>query len=481
MKEKIVEASDCICKLRGGNMGAKILNAAIAAAVACAASAAEPVGKVRPRPAGEVKQASWTIGCEVLDRELAVFREYRDYLPGLGIKRIRLQGGWARCEREKGKYDFSWLDEPVDFCAAHGMTVLLETSYGNPIYEGAGGWDLGAGFPKSEEGLAAWDRWVEALAKHFKGRVTDWAMWNEPDLKITGGGRKTPEEIGVFNVRTAKIIKRVIPDAKIAALSLAHNNPEFLEGCLKAMEGNFGLFTSVIYHGYSANPDDSYEKVAQQKEVLARYAPHLRLQQGENGAPSSLCTAYALKDIPWNELSQAKWDVRRMLGDLGHDVDSSVFTIIEYTQENRPKNTKGLLAATDDLKVAKAKPAYYAVRNVASVFDSSVVRVKDAEVALPGAKRAAAFLYSAPGGRIVTYWDASSRPDETLHPASGSVRVKAPPFRDPVLVDMVTGEVFALPAGQVREEGGFTVYSGVPVHDYPWLLAERRAIPLCRQ
>ena len=43
------------------------------------------------------------------------------------------------------------------------------------------------------------------------------------------------------------------------------------------------------------------------------------------------------------------------------------------------------------------------------------------------------------------------------------------------------GEVFALPAGQVREEGGFTVYSGVPVHDYPWLLAERRAIPLCRQ
>ena len=120
-------------------MGAKILYAVLAAAVACAASAAEPVGKVRPRPAGEVKQASWTIGCEVLDRELAVFREYRDYLPGLGIKRIRLQGGWARCEREKGKYDFSWLDEHVDFCAAHGMTVLLETSYGNPIYEGAGG------------------------------------------------------------------------------------------------------------------------------------------------------------------------------------------------------------------------------------------------------------------------------------------------------------------------------------------------------
>ena len=97
-----------------------------------------PIARIRPRLASDVKSSNWTIGCEVLDRELAVFREYRDYLPGLGIKRIRLQGGWARCEREKGKYDFSWLDEPVDFCAAHGMTVLLETSYGNPIYEGAG-------------------------------------------------------------------------------------------------------------------------------------------------------------------------------------------------------------------------------------------------------------------------------------------------------------------------------------------------------
>ena len=443
---------------------------------AVAESSVAPVGRLRARLASEVQASSWTIGCEVLDRELAVFKEYKDYLPGLGIKRIRLQGGWARCEREKGKYDFSWLDEPVDFCAANGMTLLLETSYGNPIYPDAGGWDLGGGFPKSEEGLAAWDRWVEALARHFKGRVTDWAMWNEPDLKGKGRVSKTPEEIGAFNVRTAKIIKRIIPDAKIAALSLAHNDPKLLEACLKAMEGNLDLFTSVIYHGYSANPDDSYAKVAEQKKVLAKYAPHLKLQQGENGAPSSLCTAYALKDIPWNELSQAKWDVRRMLGDLGHDVDSSVFTIIEYTQGGRPKNTKGLLAATDDLKVAKVKPAFGAVRNVASVFDSRVVRIADAALELPGFKRPALFAYAAPGGTIVTYWDASARPDETLHPQTGSLRVKAAPMKNPVLVDLVTGEVFTVAASDVSSEGGWTTYSGLPVHDYPWLLADRSAI-----
>ena len=436
----------------------------------------QPVARLKRRLAGEGPGGVWTIGCEVLDRELAIFREYKDYLPQLGIKRIRLQGGWARCEQEKGVYDFSWIDEPVDFCRTNNMEVLLETSYGNPIYEGAGGWDLGGGFPSSEEGLAAWDRWVEAMAKHFKGRVTDWAMWNEPDLR-NRTGRKTPEEIAAFNVRTAKIIKRIIPDAKISALSLANNSPELLEACLKGMAGDLDLFDSAIYHGYSPNPDDSYPAVEAQKKVLAKYAPHMSLRQGENGAPSSLCTAYALSNIPWNELSQAKYDIRRMLGDLGHDVHSSVFTIMEYAQENRPLNTKGLLAKTDDKKVKSVKTAFWAVANVASVFDKTVVRVKDAEVRMTG-RRPAAYVYTAPGGRIVTFWDASRRPDETLHPQSGELTLSGAALKEPVLVDLITGEVFAVKPEFVSTDNGVTTYRNLPVHDYPWLLAEKAALRL---
>ena len=450
-----------------------------AAPVCCMGGAAEnPVARIRGvRTDERAEPSNWTIGCETLDRGLCVFAEYKDYLPKLGIKRIRLQGGWARCEREKGVYDFSWLDEPVDFCSTNGMTVLMETSYGNPIYEGAGGWDLGAGFPKSEEGLAAWDRWVAAMARHFKGRVTDWAMWNEPDLKGAGRVSKTPEEIAAFNVRTAKIIKGIIPDARISALSLAHNDPKLLEQCLAAMGDDVKLFDSVIYHGYSANPDDSYAKVEEQKRVVARLAPHLKLVQGENGAPSTYSTAYALKEIPWNELSQAKWDVRRMLGDLGHDVASSVFTIMEYTQAKRPLNTKGLLQKTDDLKVRRVKPAFWAVRNVASVFDSTVVRDPLAGASLSG-DRTVADVYKSPRGRIVAYWDASSRPKETLCPGSGELTLPGEPLKDPVLVDMVSGEVFAVKPEVVAHGQGATAYRGIPVHDYPWLLAEMAALPL---
>ena len=114
----------------------------------------ERVGTLAPRSVKDIRSSNWTLGCEVLDRDFANFDEYKRFLAPLGIKKIRLQAGWAKCEREKGKYDFSWLDQQVDFALANGIVPMLETGYGNPIYKGGGGWDLAGGFPTSEEGLA---------------------------------------------------------------------------------------------------------------------------------------------------------------------------------------------------------------------------------------------------------------------------------------------------------------------------------------
>ena len=225
----------------------------------------ERIGTLRPRSVGEIHGSNWTLGCETLDRDFADFEQYKRFLAPLGIKTIRLQAGWAKCEKEKGRYDFAWLDSIIYYACSQGINVLLETGYGNPVYKGGGGWDLGAGFPTSEEGLAGWDRWVEAMATRYKGRVRDWAMWNEPDC-----GGKTPESIAAFNIRTAKIIKRIIPDSRIAGLSLAGNNPGHLEKCLKAMGDDVKLFDWIIYHGYAPAPESSYENVEKQKVTLIK-------------------------------------------------------------------------------------------------------------------------------------------------------------------------------------------------------------------
>src|SRR5690606_740708 len=110
-----------------------------------------------------IKSSTWSIGGETLDRDYADYHSYSKYLGDLGAKRIRLQAGWAKCERVKGQYNFTWLDEIIDDALSRGVRPWVEFSYGNPIYEGGGEPKLGGALPTSEEALKAWDAWVTAL------------------------------------------------------------------------------------------------------------------------------------------------------------------------------------------------------------------------------------------------------------------------------------------------------------------------------
>ena len=455
------------------------------------------LGTIRPRAASEIKASNWTIGCEGLDRDFDDFTKFRDYLEPLGIKTIRLQAGWAKTEKVKGQLDFTWLDEIVDYAVGHGLNVLLETGYGNPVYgEGGGGMLLGAAFPSSPEAWAAWDHWVDELSKRYKGKVRDWAMWNEPDVGIrympdgtrknlTKDERKKPEEIAAQNVRTARIIKRNIPDARIGALSLAQNNAEFLENCLKAMGDDVNLFTWVIYHGYIWNPDLSYVEVEKQKAVVQKYNPNCRMRQGENGCPSGWVASSALAKYPWSEYSQAKWDMRRMLGDLGHDIESSVFTMMGGGEN------KSLTRRAKDKTVVDLKLAYYAVQNVATVFDCTLKRRPKGITISTNDQTIAMYEYRKPGkdgASVYVFWDHGDL--STYHAKNNrlcptdSFETRPAVFtlrralKEPVWVDMMTGKVYEFPRKNIFKfsDNDWYIYKMVPVYDSPCLLTERSVV-----
>ena len=128
--------------------------------------------------------------------------QLQEVLGPLGTKAMRLQAGWAKCEKKPGVYDWAWLDAIVEDARARRQP-WLETSYGNPLYEGGGGTGLGDGFPHSPQALAAWDAWVRGLVRHFKDRVNQWEIWNEPDLRKGN----SPEDYAALFVRTAEIIR----------------------------------------------------------------------------------------------------------------------------------------------------------------------------------------------------------------------------------------------------------------------------------
>ncbi|MDO5581908.1 MAG: beta-galactosidase [Planctomycetia bacterium] len=442
------------------------------------------IGSIRQRSIHDIPgEQSWTLGCETLCRDYIYWDTYKEYVAPLGIKRIRFQGGWAKTEKEKGVYDFAWLDYIIDDARKRGLSIWLETDYGNPIYEGGGGKDLAGGFPTSKEALEAWDRWVGEMARRYKDKVWAWAMWNEPDI---GKPKRSPQMISEFNIRTAEVIKKIIPDARIGALSLAHNDAEYLDQCLQyfADHHKLELFEWIIYHGYAKNPDTSYSIVEKMAAVVdkynKKYKVDLKLWQGENGCPSERASKFALSGHDWSELTQAKWDARRMLGDLGHDVISSVFTICDFDHTGREINHKGLLKINDKRHLAKVKMAWYTVQNVVSVFDPTLARLKEYSCSIQCDKEITWYAYRDQKANqdVLVCWDGTGIPSDSNEALKAAITIENGKFKDPVWADIVSGYIREIPKKNIKFSGNKMILIDVPVYDGPIIITDRtRLIP----
>jgi len=455
----------------------------------------ERIGTVAQRDVRSVGRSSLAIDCSMLPRGYGDFERIKDYLPPLGIVRVRLHAGWAKLEPKPGEWDFGWLDRQVDWLIEHGMQPLLETSYGNPSYPGAGGASLSDGMPRGETALAAWDRYVEKLARHYP-HVKDWACWNEPNNSATN----TPEIVVDNNIRTAQIIRKHIPDARIAMLTLGGwRINAFTEPCLKLFKERDAvrLFTSIIYHDYSQNPDASYpNKIDEWVKTVRTYAPELKIWNGESGATSDPHYSAGVSSQKWNsELTQAKWDTRRLIADLGHGYDSLVFTIYDPCYDNVKRYTNrqpvywvstrpghfmkrmGLIKCNDRLEVTKVKSAYYAVQNVASLFDAALVPeplpVRYHGEILSSATAFYTFRQKSSDAPVIAFWNASNHPENDNR--TGKALIEVPdslPLREPVLVDMVTGAVYAIPETGIRQQKTSRLFT-LPIYDAPLLLTEK--------
>jgi len=455
------------------------------------------LGSIKPRSAMEIEASNWMIGCETLDRDFADYDQYKEYLAPLGIKLLRMQAGWAKTEKVKGVYDWAWLDHIVNDATSRGLKPWLQTSYGNPLYKGGGGANLGAGMPVSKEALDAYYKWVASIVTRFKDKVKDWEVWNEPNFG--DNTINSPEMMADFNVRTAEIIKKIQPDAKVSGLALGHIGLDYAERFFKRIgKKKMKLFDNITYHDYAYNPDANYLNVHLLRQALDKYAPGMKLRQGENGAPSEGGPGRgALSDYNWSEVSQAKWNTRRMLGNLGHDIECSVFTIIDIAYTGGPisrLNVKGIIQSDSSKKVIRPKKAYYAVQNVASIFDNTLERLSDLHHTynIDGAGKDE-HRYSVSTDRsfaVYGFRNNNSKKqvyaiwvDENIPTDNNQTRLKTFSFSGcemdtPVFVDIITGGVYEIPAANWSKKGSTYTFKNIPVYDGPVLIADKSLIKI---
>lgn len=430
------------------------------------------IGTIKPRHAKEIHSSNWSIGAETMDRDYTLYKNWKDYLGSLGVKKARIQGGWSKTEKQKGVYDFAWLDEIIFDMNDQGVEPWMCLCYGNGLYADGGGVRLGAQIPKSEDSLRAWTLWVRAIVSRYIDVIDEWEIWNEPNLRKANAAR----DYARFMLHTARHIQKIQPEAKIIAMSTAGVDTKFVRDVLEIAKGKneLNLIDQITYHPYTKNPDTSYPAVEKLRRTVHEFSPQITIRQGENGCPSMRRKTKALRDYDWTEVSQAKWALRRLLGDLGRDIESSYFAIMDMKYPDE-MNAKGLLKSRDDQTVEYAKPAYYAVQNLASIFDCNLRRVKDFDCEVDTTQSVSAFAYEdvRTGLHIVTIWLDGKIPSDSIAKTKVDFVCSKIRVETSVYADLREGGVYAIPEGNIRLKGERSFFKEIPIYDSPILITDR--------
>ena len=434
------------------------------------------LGQITPRHASDIKASNWSVGAETMDRDFTVYANWRKYLGPLGVKKARIQSGWAKTEKAPGEYDWTWLDEIIPDMTQQGVEPWVCICYGNPIYPGGGGTGLGGKLIEGETALAAWERYITAFVKRYGQHVDEWEIWNEP----RGGRGEAAVHYADLVILAAETIRKLQPEAEILFAAGGSFDIGYAEDVLEHLKekGKLHLVNRIIYHPYAYNPDSRQESAMKLRALAKSYAGHIDIRQGENGAPSEPGSFGAIAKHDWTELRQAKWATRRLLGDLGHDVPSSYFAICDMAYPTRV-NYKGLLAIDENKAVEHVKKAYHAVQHIAAIFDNALGRVEDCEVKMgvANAENYSLFTYrSNDGGGVVTVWRNTDRPGDNPAVEKIDLTISGLKLEQPVLVDLVSGRVYAAESKLVGRTGEAICIRDVPVYDAVVVLADRSVI-----
>ncbi len=163
-------------------------------------------------------------------QELAAHRWYWPLHYDAGFKWARVGYhddpiNWHWVEREKGvlKIDPA-TDAAVTELASHGVEIVMSLDFGNRLYSGPAtrpipqlwewNYDMPAP-PTTPEALAAWTRYVEFMARHFRGRVKTFEVWNEWNISCYWGAQPNLEHYLAVARAAIPAIRKNAPEAKV--------------------------------------------------------------------------------------------------------------------------------------------------------------------------------------------------------------------------------------------------------------------------
>ncbi|MBR4673450.1 MAG: hypothetical protein IKP00_03215 [Victivallales bacterium] len=466
----------------------------------------EEFGALKTFTSREIGNSFISIGFECLDRKMFDPEKCYDLLGASGVKWARCQTGWNRCENQKEIYDFAWLDAIVDELLQRGVQPWFNVGYGNKLYMTGLYSDAAVGFVPlyfGEETLQAWKNYVRALAKHFKGRVTDFEIWNESNI----GGFWQPR--GADPLDYAKLIKlsadeirKEIPDAKIGACVSGGTrwwNNGFAQRLLRsgiARDLNF-----FCMHAYCIQPELNYrQSLAMLRRILdANDGAHVELWQGEAGYASWFPENHHLSPyVRESQRNQSVWMLRRYFLDCALGLKRSSFfqmadmknnyKMANFTKKNPARH--GLL----DGETYLPKQSYQTMRHLTAFFKDGmkpaelycVARLDDV---YPRSERHSRLVdiavqnnaYVRDGHPFFEYHLAEDMQYDFQGIAPISILTEKNPdlkaIDKPVLIDMLTGKTYHIKNWNTDKYNELYYFHELPLTDYPLVICDETALP----
>jgi hypothetical protein len=481
------------------------------------------LGQLQPRRSTGMVSSKLGVGFETLDRDMWDPHQAWPVIADLGVKWARVQTGWAKTETQPGVYDFAWLDAIVDGLLARGVTPWLSLSYGNPLYTKsmntappdvpASHRDcdrFGIGFPPihTPEERQGWQRYVRALVRHYRARVSHYEVWNEPDLLSFWKCQPRAADYVELVRLTAAPLRAEQPDARLIGGAIAWGmtvwSLKFLEDCLEA--GLHELIDIVTYHGYKSVPErHSAQEIAAFRHLLNKYNPALEYWQGEAGVQSCVPAggnAGALATMRLSEEIQARMLLRRTLLELHHGCAmSSYFHMADFAHYAGDRRTYhyGLVRLED----GSPKPAFYALQTLCTLLCDPMEPANGrsaahmsilADTADPRATKAATWHANFVCGEVPVHawWIPESlETDPVVQQAELTYWLdRSLHLTDPVLIAPVSQEVYAVSADRDRrtcaeswmvpdpQAEGVLHFTPLPVSTDPLLLTDRSLVAL---
>ncbi|GGF32450.1 hypothetical protein GCM10007298_30420 [Williamsia phyllosphaerae] len=202
-----------------------------------------------------------------LNREL-------DAVAATGARWLRVGVDRSQIETGPGVYNWSTSDRVINAARARGLTVLAVIAY-TPLLQGGG--LLRTAPPANVNDFAVF---TSRAAQRYQGRVSNWEIWNEPNLPLFFGNVPNPALKYTQLLRAAyPAIKRVQPRATVIAAGLSRqigalSPPAFINAMYRY--GAKGFFDAAAMHPYTfpgglrANQENGISDIAVVHGIMSR-------------------------------------------------------------------------------------------------------------------------------------------------------------------------------------------------------------------